>query len=56
MGLGLPEDWFLATICKDPTEIFRILHYPPTTSVKSGEHPGWGVGEHTDYGIITLLA
>jgi isopenicillin N synthase-like dioxygenase len=58
LGLGIPEDWFAHNICKEPTELFRIFHYPPPdlSNLKPGEHPGWGVGEHTDYGLITLLA
>jgi isopenicillin N synthase-like dioxygenase len=35
-----------------PTVLFRIFHYPPAP-----EDPrDWGVGEHTDYGLLTLLA
>jgi isopenicillin N synthase-like dioxygenase len=30
--------------------LFRIFRYPPTPP------GGWGVGEHTDYGLLTLLA
>jgi isopenicillin N synthase-like dioxygenase len=30
--------------------LFRVFHYPP------GDDESWGVGEHTDYGLITLLA
>ena len=57
MGLGLDEAWFAETICREPTELFRIFHYPPPmTELKAGEHPGWGVGEHTDYGLVTILA
>jgi isopenicillin N synthase-like dioxygenase len=33
----------------DPTILFRIFHYPP------GGGGGWGVGEHTDYGLLTIL-
>jgi isopenicillin N synthase-like dioxygenase len=29
LGLGMPEDWFATTICKEPTKLFRIFHYPP---------------------------
>ena len=48
-AFGLPADYFARTCMQDPTLLFRIFHYPPT----SGE--AWGVGEHTDYGILTLL-
>lgn len=58
LGLGLEENWFADSICQEPTELFRVFHYPAPDlgSLKAGEHPGWGVGEHTDYGLITLLA
>jgi isopenicillin N synthase-like dioxygenase len=32
--------------------LFRIFHYPPSPP----QAGGWGVGEHTDYGLLTLLA
>ena len=53
LGLGLEERWF-DRWCADPTVLFRIFRYPPPTD---GEHAGdWGVAEHTDYGLLTLLA
>jgi len=55
IGLGMDRNWFAQNICQDPTELFRIFHYPPP-AIKEGEHPGWGVGEHTDYGLVTILA
>jgi isopenicillin N synthase-like dioxygenase len=48
VGLGLPADHFARTLTTDPTILFRIFHYPP-----DAEH--WGVGEHTDYGLLTML-
>lgn len=59
LGLGMPEDWFAQNICyPESTEQFRVFHYPPPdlSKLAEGEHPGWGVSEHTDYGLITLLA
>ena len=52
-GLGLPSDYFRSGITADPTPLFRIFRYPP--------HPPdgadrWGVAEHSDYGLLTLLA
>ena len=52
LALGLGEDWFPRHLTAEPTVLFRIFHYPP---VAEGE-PGWGVAEHTDYGLLTLLA
>lgn len=50
-GLGLPADWFAQNLTADPTILFRIFRYPP-----GGTDDVWGVGEHTDYGLLTLLA
>lgn len=52
VSLGLAPDYFAAGYTAAPTVLFRIFHYPPAPP---GE-PGWGVGEHTDYGLLTLLA
>ena len=54
MGLGLPPDWFDRELTADPTVLFRIFHYPALDD--NGAAPEWGVGEHTDYGLLTLLA
>lgn len=50
-GLGLPSDYFNNCYTRDPTILFRIFNYPP-----GEDSAGWGVGEHTDYGLLTLLA
>ncbi len=50
-GLGLPATWFEDELTTEPTTLFRIFHYPP-----GGGDEEWGVGEHTDYGLLTLLA
>jgi isopenicillin N synthase-like dioxygenase len=50
LGLGIDEDWFAGHLTSEPTVLFRAFHYPP------GDADSWGVGEHTDYGLITLLA
>jgi isopenicillin N synthase-like dioxygenase len=52
LSLGLEAQYFREHYTGDPTILFRIFHYPPDV-------PGsaqWGVGEHTDYGLLTLLA
>lgn len=66
-GLGLPPSWFEEGLTADPTELFRIFHYPATSpsrvpaperiSIRDTGNPtvAWGVGEHTDYGLLTLL-
>ncbi len=53
VGLGLPRDWFRDHLTGDPTVLFRIFRYPMRTDADgAGE---WGVAEHTDYGLLTLL-
>ncbi len=54
VALGHPEDAFRARYLADPLTLFRIFHYPapPVDQVQQT----WGVGEHTDYGLLTILA
>lgn len=52
LSLGLPTDYFYTRYTSDPLILFRIFHYPPQ---KSNGNEQWGVGEHTDYGLLTLL-
>lgn len=54
VGLGLDADWFERHLTGDPTVLFRIFHYPAMPD--NATAPEWGVGEHTDYGLLTLLA
>jgi isopenicillin N synthase-like dioxygenase len=60
LSLGLDAQYFARAYTAEPTVLFRIFHYPA-----SGPSNGfgdidwsrsWGVGEHTDYGLLTLLA
>jgi isopenicillin N synthase-like dioxygenase len=51
LSLGLAPGYFADRITGDPLILFRIFHYPPV-SPRSDE---WGVGEHTDYGVLTIL-
>ena len=53
LGLGLDEGWFARDLTADPTILFRIFHYPP--EVETDGAGDWGVAEHTDYGLLTLL-
>jgi isopenicillin N synthase-like dioxygenase len=52
LSLGLDAAYFATGYTADPTILFRIFHYPPSPP----QDDGWGVGEHTDYGLLTLLA
>ena len=51
LSLGLDAAYFRRTYTAQPTQLFRIFHYPASNAAE-----GWGVGEHTDYGLLTLLA
>ena len=51
VALARPRTWFVENLTADPVVLFRIFHYPP--SVPTADD--WGVGEHTDYGLLTLL-
>jgi isopenicillin N synthase-like dioxygenase len=55
LSLGLPDRYFHDRYTADPTVLFRIFHYPATPP-KDGNDYAFGVGEHTDYGLLTLLA
>jgi isopenicillin N synthase-like dioxygenase len=52
LGLGLEGDWFDRHLTADPLILFRIFRYPPDASW--GDR-SWGVAEHTDYGLLTIL-
>ena len=52
LSLGLDAGYFATGYTADPTILFRIFHYPAS----SPQTQDWGVGEHTDYGLVTLLA
>lgn len=52
VSLGLEPSYFYDHYTNNPTILFRIFHYPPVAA----SSPDWGVGEHTDYGLLTLLA
>jgi polar amino acid transport system ATP-binding protein len=51
-SLELDEDYFARRYTAEPLVLFRIFNYPAPTPESVGV---WGVGEHTDYGLLTLL-
>ena len=51
LSLGLEADFIQRHYTEQPTVLFRIFHYPPTDT----KSESWGVGEHTDYGLLTIL-
>lgn len=52
LSLALPSNYFEREITQDPFILFRIFHYPGQASQPNAT---WGVGEHTDYGLLTIL-
>ncbi|HEU5472449.1 MAG TPA: 2-oxoglutarate and iron-dependent oxygenase domain-containing protein [Actinophytocola sp.] len=52
LSLGLPESYFADRYTGDPLILFRIFNYPLTPAAPDDS---WGVGEHTDYGLLTIL-
>lgn len=54
LSLGLEESYFADRYTSDPLILFRIFNYPPNPSPSDSEKR-WGVGEHTDYGVLTIL-
>jgi isopenicillin N synthase-like dioxygenase len=53
LALGLEAGWFADHLTGDPLVLFRIFHYPPSPAVATPDE--WGVGEHTDYGLLTIV-
>ena len=52
VALGLDAQWFDRNLTAAPTVLFRIFRYPPLPDAAKQ----WSVGEHTDYGLLTILA
>jgi len=54
VGLGLDEHYFRHRYTGDPLILFRIFNYPFVKAANPADIV-WGVGEHTDYGLLTIL-
>ena len=54
LGLGLPQHYFAEHGTADPLILLRLFNYP-SRPVPAGSEALWGVGEHTDYGLLTML-
>ncbi|QPF72234.1 isopenicillin N synthase family oxygenase [Roseateles sp. DAIF2] len=54
LSLALPQDYFATRYTADPLLLFRLFNYPSRPAPAEAD-VGWGVGEHTDYGLLTLL-
>jgi isopenicillin N synthase-like dioxygenase len=50
LSLSLEESYFADRCTGEPLTLFRIFNYPPPADPSF-----WGVGEHTDYGLLTIL-
>jgi len=58
LSLELEPDYFAQRYTTDPLILFRIFNYPSVplpASLQEDPDAIWGVGEHTDYGLLTLL-
>lgn len=55
LSLGLEASYFADRYTRDPFILFRIFNYPPQTQSAASVADDWGVGEHTDYGLLTIL-
>ncbi|MEN3331886.1 MAG: hypothetical protein V7641_1251 [Blastocatellia bacterium] len=53
LSLGLNESYFAERYTAEPLQLFRIFNYPPNAAPDRAAQ--WGVGEHTDYGLLTIL-
>jgi isopenicillin N synthase-like dioxygenase len=54
LSLQLEASYFAERYTRDPLILFRIFHYPALSRQAESETE-WSVGEHTDYGILTIL-
>jgi isopenicillin N synthase-like dioxygenase len=54
LSLGLEPDYFVNRYTTDPLVLFRIFNYPPFNASAPSQSL-WSVGEHTDYGLLTIL-
>lgn len=53
--LGLAHRrYFVERFAAEPTQLFRVFRYP-APAPDAAARDEWGVREHTDYGILTLL-
>jgi isopenicillin N synthase-like dioxygenase len=54
LSLRRDRSYFAERYTREPLILFRIFHYPVAT-LPQHESTRWGVGEHTDYGLLTIL-
>lgn len=55
-SLGLEDSYFADRYTNKPLTLFRIFNYPFNPDlIEKTTDSSWGVGEHTDYGLLTML-
>jgi len=58
-SLGLPDTYFADRYTADPLILFRVFNYPDDAAgiaaAAAAGQERWGVGAHTDYGVLTVL-
>jgi isopenicillin N synthase-like dioxygenase len=54
LSLGLEATFFAERYTADPLILFRLFNYP-SRPAPAGQDVQWGVGEHSDYGLLTIL-
>jgi isopenicillin N synthase-like dioxygenase len=54
LSLGLEAAYFAERYTADPLILFRLFNYPSRPAA-AGQDVQWGVGEHSDYGLLTIL-
>ncbi len=55
LSLDLDADYFAEHGTRDPLVLFRLFNYPSRPAPPEVRNVRWGVGEHTDYGLLTIL-
>jgi len=55
LSLGLEPSYFYQRYTNDPLVLLRLFHYPAEPDPTAVTRRPWGVGEHTDYGLLTIL-
>jgi polar amino acid transport system ATP-binding protein len=53
-SLDLEANYFADRYTADPLILFRLFNYPRRPA-PVGQDVQWGVGEHSDYGLLTIL-
>jgi len=54
LSLGLEASYFANAYTSEPFILFRIFNYPARSQYSANDYV-YGVGEHTDYGFLTIL-